>query len=84
MGAHGVIRGGMTNIRCSAIVDPVPGDPGLFDVTVFTPPPDLNSRVYEVRAASDTIAAQEGIRRFVEEMERTVLHGAPSCPPPRG
>jgi hypothetical protein len=67
-------------IRCSAIVDPVPGDPELFDVTVFTPPPDMVSRVYEVRAESDTIAAQEGIRLFIDEMEGKLAHGEPSCP----
>lgn len=44
---------------------PVP----LWSIEVTGVEPHGWRRVYEIEAASDTIAAQEGIRRFVEEAE---------------
>mgnify|MGYP003342178861 CR=1 FL=1 len=42
----------------------------VFRVTVTGEPPFKQKRVYTLHAKSDTFAAQEGIRLFVEEMER--------------
>lgn len=42
---------------------------GNFRVEVWGKAPHDFVRHYEIMAQSDTIAAQEGIRRFVEEME---------------
>lgn len=43
-----------------------------WKVTVRTAPfwPRPGERVYYIDAASDTVAAQEGIRRLVEELKR--------------
>ena len=65
----------MTQVRCRAIVDvvreAVPPFVGLTEYRVEAcgyEPYDF-VRVYTIDAKSDTVAAQEGIRRFVEEME---------------
>ena len=42
---------------------------GLFLVEVWGKEPYDYTRRYEIQAKSDTMAAQEGIRRFVSEME---------------
>lgn len=42
---------------------------GNFRVEVWGKAPHDFVRHYEIMAQSDTMAAQEGIRRFVEEME---------------
>jgi len=42
---------------------------GHFRVEVWGHEPHDYVRHYEIQAKSDTMAAQEGIRRFVEEME---------------
>jgi hypothetical protein len=65
-------------VLCSATVDPVPASSSSYMVVVTGKAPHDQTRSYCVRAKSDTIAAQEGIRRFVDEMERTHSHGAPS------
>lgn len=57
-------------ILCNATAEmlrfgPVP----LWSIEVTGVEPHGWRRVYEIEAASDTIAAQEGIRRFVEEAE---------------
>jgi hypothetical protein len=68
-------------VKCRAIVDivhePPPGAKGLtvFRVEVWGISPYDFVRIYEIREKSDNIAAQEGIRRFVDEMERKFPEG---------
>ena len=63
----------MDQVLASAVVDVIkPSTPvriGNFRVEVWGQPPYDYVRTYEILAQSDTIAAQEGIRRFVEEMQ---------------
>jgi len=42
---------------------------GRFRVEVFGDEPHDYVRVYTIQAKSDTLAAQEGLRLFVEEIE---------------
>lgn len=64
----------MPQVLASAIVDAIkPSTPktiGHFKVEVWGKEPYDYVRVYEIMAKNDTIAAQEGIRRFVKEMEK--------------
>lgn len=64
----------MTRVLANAIVDVIkPASPvglGIFKVEVWGQPPYDYTRTYEIRAKNDTLAAQEGIRRFVSEMEK--------------
>ena len=64
----------MVQVLANAIVDVVkPSTPvglGLFHVEVWGKPPNDYTRTYEIQAKNDTLAAQEGIRRFVAEMEQ--------------
>ena len=59
-------------IPCSAIVDvirePTVIGMGSFRVEVWGKEPHDYVRVYTINAASDTLAAQEGLRRFSEEI----------------
>lgn len=63
----------MSRVLASAIVDVItPNTPvriGNFRVEVWGQNPYDYVRHYEIMAQSDTVAAQEGIRRFVSEME---------------
>jgi len=63
----------MPQVLASATVDVItPNTPvriGNFRVEVWGQDPYDYVRHYEIMAQSDTIAAQEGIRRFVAEME---------------
>ena len=63
----------MTQVLANAIVDVItPATPinlGNFRVEVWGKEPYDYVRVYEIQSKNDTLAAQEGIRRFVEEME---------------
>lgn len=63
----------MTQVLANAVVDVIkPSTPkgiGLFKVEVWGREPFDYVRYYEIQAKNDTIAAQEGIRRFVREME---------------
>jgi hypothetical protein len=63
----------MQQVLASAVVDVIkPSTPvriGNFKVEVWGQVPYDYVRTYEIMAKSDTMAAQEGIRRFVEEME---------------
>ena len=63
----------MQQVLASAVVDVLkPSTPvsvGRFKVEVWGQPPYDYVRTYEIIAKSDTVAAQEGIRRFVSEME---------------
>jgi len=67
----------MTPVLASAIVDVIhPTTPlalGLFKVTVWGEEPYNFTRVYEISAKSDNMAAQQGIRRF--ETEASLLFG---------
>lgn len=60
-------------VLANAIVDelrpPTPKGLGLFKVEVWGKPPHDYVRTYEIQAKSDTIAAREGLERFVAEME---------------
>lgn len=49
---------------------PAPGRLGRFRVEVFGDEPHDYVRVYTLQARSDTMAAQEGLRLFVEDVER--------------
>jgi hypothetical protein len=68
----------MTQVLANAIVDVItPSTPkglGTFRVEVWGVAPNDYVRTYEIQAKTDTLAAQEGIRRFVAEMEQL---GAP-------
>jgi len=59
-------------IPCSATVDVIrPATPvgmGSFKVEVWGREPNDYVRVYTINAMSDTLAAQEGLRRFDEEI----------------
>lgn len=63
----------MKMIKASAVVDVIkPATPvrlGNFKVEVWGAEPNDYVRIYEIQAKSDTVAAQEGIRRFVSEIE---------------
>lgn len=56
-----------SRVLCRAHVDKV--DENQWLVEVFGLEPHDYTRRYEIAAKSDTLAAQEGIRRFVAEME---------------
>jgi len=60
-------------ILASAFVDVIkpntPTSMGLFAVQVWGQDPYDFTRTYEIMAQSDNIAAQQGIQRFVDEME---------------
>lgn len=63
----------MSQVLASATVDVIrpttPKELGLFSVSVWGQPPYDKTRVYEIKAKNDTTAAQQGINRFVREME---------------
>jgi hypothetical protein len=63
----------MDKVLASAVVDVLkPASPvslGNFKVEVWGQTPYDYVRIYEIMAKSDNVAAQEGIRRFVKEME---------------
>lgn len=69
----------MAQVMASAVVDVIkPATPqhiGNFRVEVWGKAPYDYVRVYEIMAKTDTIAAQEGIRRFVAEMEKLPVEG---------
>ena len=63
----------MSQVLANAIVTVIrPATPlksGLFKVEVWGIDPFDYVRTYEIEAKNDTLAAQEGINRFVAEME---------------
>jgi hypothetical protein len=69
----------MVQVLANAIVDVIkPASPvglGMFSVEVWGKPPYDYTRTYEIQAKNDTLAAQEGIRRFVAEMEKLPVEG---------
>lgn len=66
----------MQRVLANAIVDvlrsPSPVGLGSFRVEVWGKSPHDYVRVYTIDAASDNMAAQEGLRRFVEEVETLI------------
>jgi len=60
-------------IGANAIVDAIrpstPQKPGLFKVEVWGREPHDYVRFYEILAKNDTIAAQQGIQRFVDDIQ---------------
>ena len=64
----------MRRVLAKAILDvtkePTPTTLGSFSVEVWGEEPHDFVRHYEIQAKTDTMAAQEGLRRFVEEMEQ--------------
>lgn len=69
----------MAQILANAVVDVLkPATPlrlGNFRVEVWGVEPYDYVRIYEISAKSDTVAAQEGIRRFVAEVEKLISQG---------
>ena len=69
----------MPQILANAVVDVLkPATPiglGSFRVEVWGKEPYDYIRVYEIEAKSDTLAAQDGINRFVTEMEKLPAQG---------
>jgi hypothetical protein len=69
----------MKRILANAVVDVIkPATPlrvGHFKVEVWGKEPYDYVRTYEIMAKSDTIAAQQGIARFVDEMEKLPVEG---------
>lgn len=69
----------MSQILANAVVDVIkPASPiglGSFRVEVWGKEPYDYIRVYEIEAKSDTLAAQDGINRFVTEMEKLPAQG---------
>jgi hypothetical protein len=63
----------MDQVLANAVVDVItaatPQRIGNFRVEVWGQPPYDYVRNYEIMAKSDTIAAQQGIQRFVSEVE---------------
>jgi hypothetical protein len=72
------MTGDAQRVLCQAVVDPHPLALDRWLVTVEGKPPHDETRSYCIKATSDTIAAQEGIARFVAEMRRGLAHGEPS------
>ncbi len=76
--ASRLIRGNECQVLCDAVVDLVSRvqRPYLFRVTVTGLPPHAVTRVYEISAKDDNMAAMAGIRQFVNEMSRplAILH----------
>ena len=57
-------------ILATATVDLLEDGPlPIWEVTVTGEPPFGRQRIYTLEQKTDTLAAQEGIRQFVEEME---------------
>ena len=69
-------------IKANAVVDVVTPPPphgaglGEFDVQVWGEHPHDYVRKYRIRAASDNMAAREGIERFVTEISVLIEHKA--------
>ena len=56
----------LANAIVDVIREPIVGM-GLYRVEVWGKEPHDYVRIYEIQAKSDTMAAQEGLRRFEEE-----------------
>jgi len=66
----------MSRVLAKAVVDvlraPTPKGLGQYRVEVWGKDPHDYARVYTIDEKSDTLAAQEGLRRFVEEIEALI------------
>jgi hypothetical protein len=60
----------LANAVVDVLKEPTPTTIGNFHVEVWGKEPHDFVRHYEIQAKTDTMAAQEGLRRFVEEMEQ--------------
>lgn len=64
----------MPPVLANAVVDVIkpsnPNNLGVFKVEVWGRDPYDYTRTYEITAKNDTMAAQQGIARFVKEMEQ--------------
>ena len=67
-----ILRGNEAHVLCDATVELVSRvlRPFLWKVTVIGLPPHSVTRVYEIAAKSDNVAAMTGIEKFVKEMSR--------------
>jgi hypothetical protein len=63
----------VSNVHARAVIDvikhPEGNHLGNFKVEVWGREPHDYVRIYEIQAKSDTIAAYEGIQRFIAEVE---------------
>jgi hypothetical protein len=59
----------LANATVDVDLDPTPVRLGRFRVECWGKPPHDYVRTYTIQAKSDTLAAQEGLRRFVEDIE---------------
>ena len=63
----------MSQVLANAVVDVIkpstPNGLGSFRVEVWGVAPNDYVRIYEIQAKSDTMAAQQGIQKFVTEMQ---------------
>jgi hypothetical protein len=65
----------LANATLDVIEEPNHSKDGTFKVRVWGQPPHDKTRTYEITAKTDTMAAQQGINRFVEEMETLSIQG---------
>lgn len=65
----------LANATVDVIRESSPEASGLFRVDVWGIPPHAETRSYEIEAKTDTMAAQQGIERFVKEMETLSVQG---------
>ena len=65
----------LANATVDVIRESSPVKIGLFRVTVWGQPPYDETRIYEIMAKTDTMAAQQGIKRFVNEMQKAFAQG---------
>jgi hypothetical protein len=65
----------LANATVDVIRESTPQKIGLFRVNVWGQPPYAETRIYEIMAKNDTLAAQQGIRRFVSEMQTVSQQG---------
>ena len=63
----------LANATIDVLKEPDGKHVGNFKVEVWGQPPHDYVRTYEILEKSDNMAAQEGIRRFVEVMEKLDL-----------
>lgn len=61
----------MIKPRLNATVEPIARN--LWKVEVWEAFPSTVRRIYQIAAASDNLAAQEGLRRLIDELERSPL-----------
>lgn len=67
----------MPPVLASAMVDQIDNGPvPVWEVEVWGQPPHDHRRTYTLQAKTDNLAAQEGIRLFVEEMENLENFGS--------